>query len=194
MVGASEQDSFDLRSQLFTGTINGGPGTNRIFGPNVPNNWPITADNAGEITGVPFVNIQSYLGGYNTDRFVFSDGVKVAGNVNGQGLEETNTLDYSAFTTPVKVIFFTESSGVASNIGDGFENIQSVVGNAEVTVLPVRSLITNLQLSLRQVERFDYFDQFVPIRYVNYYSLVNEVLTHETVWPYIGQVRYRQAQ
>lgn len=193
MVGGSQKDTFDLRSQVFTGTLDGGPGSNRVFGPNVPNTWSVTTDNKGEVAGTPFKNIQNLLGGTNTDNFVFSDGVSLSGNVDGGGPDGINTLDYTAFTTPVKVVFFTETSGIASNLGDGFQNIQSVIGNADITVLPIRSLVTNLQLSLVQIRRFDYFDQFIPIRYVNYYSTVNEVLTIGRVWPYITQIHYEEA-
>lgn len=194
IIGSSGNDTFDFRVGTITGTLNGGGGSNLLLAPNTSNTWLITSDNAGTVIGVPFTNITDFGGGTNTDDFVFSDGVQLSGLDNGGLPTGINTLDYSAFTTPVEVIFLTETSGLASNLGLGFENIQNVIGNVNIRVIPTKSLIANVILSLRQLDRFIYTDQFIPIRYVNMYSLLNGVFTFYDVWEYIRHIQYLQKE
>ncbi|MEQ8467688.1 two-partner secretion domain-containing protein, partial [Coleofasciculus sp. E1-EBD-02] len=120
--GGSANDTFQLNNGVtFTGTINGGGGDNTIIGSNTPNTWNLTNSNAGSINGSNFTAINNLTGGSNNDTFQFNDGVTFTGTVDGgAGID---TLDYSAYTSPLTV-----------NLAAlGGVNIEQIAGTANAT-------------------------------------------------------------
>jgi filamentous hemagglutinin family protein len=103
--------------------IGGSSGNNTLVSSNTANTWNLTAPNTGNINGtVGFSSFQNLTGGTSNDTFVFSNGVGVSGTINGGA--GTNTLDYSAYNTPITVNL---GLGTATNTG-GLSNIQNVTG------------------------------------------------------------------
>ncbi len=96
---------------------------NSFLGPNA-SNWNITSDDTGTVSGTSFSNFANLTGGTLNDTFAFADGVKITGDLNG-GSGGTNTLDLSAYTTPVTVDLATSTS---PGVDGTFSNIQNVVG------------------------------------------------------------------
>ncbi|MEQ8970344.1 MAG: CHAT domain-containing protein [Coleofasciculus sp. C1-SOL-03] len=100
--GGNANDIFQLNNGVtFTGTIDGGGGNNTIIASNTPNTWNLTNSNAGTINGSTFTAINNLTGGSNSDTFSFNDGVTFTGTVDGGA--GTDTLDYSAYTSPLTV-------------------------------------------------------------------------------------------
>ncbi|MEQ9356166.1 beta strand repeat-containing protein, partial [Coleofasciculus chthonoplastes] len=120
--GGNANDIFQLNNGVtFTGTIDGGGGNNTIIASNTPNTWNLTNSNAGTINGSNFTAINNLTGGSNNDTFSFNDGVTFTGNVDGGA--GTDTLDYSAYTSPITV-----------NLAAlGGVNIEQVTGTANAT-------------------------------------------------------------
>jgi hypothetical protein len=106
-------------------TFHGGGGTNALVaGFNADHVWRLTGTNAGTFDGsVAFTGVQSLIGAYATDRFVFSDGARMTGGLTSRGV---GTLDYSAYTTAVVVNLAT---GAATGTG-GVAGIANVLGGA----------------------------------------------------------------
>jgi hypothetical protein len=103
----------------FTAPVNIAGGST-LIGPNQNTTWTITDTNAGSISGFPngltFSSIQNLRGGNANDTFVFGNGITFNGAINGEA--GTDTLDYSAYTTPLTV-----------NLGTlGGVNIEQVIG------------------------------------------------------------------
>lgn len=82
--------------------------------------------------------LDSVTGGGGSDRFVFDDGASIAGILDGGGipalgLDHANTLDYTAYTTPVSVDI--GSAGVWGAVGMatgtlGVKSLMHVVGGS----------------------------------------------------------------
>ena len=132
MNGGSNNDSFNFSNASQTATFSGGGGTNTLTGLNATTTWSVSSSNGGVLNGITFSSMQNLTGGTGNDKFSFSDGVGVSGQING-GLR-TNTLDYTSFTTPAVITYTTSTSGTASNLGNGFINIQSIIGNFVIGV------------------------------------------------------------
>ena len=110
-----------------SGSINGGgSGANTLtIGTNATTNWTITGANAGNVTGVTggFSNIQNLTGSTGTNTFTFNNGASISGNLNGGG-SVPNSLDVSAYTTPVTI----NLAGGASTIASTISNINTITG------------------------------------------------------------------
>jgi len=152
LIGGSGNDTFDFTPGfLITGTLDGGPGSNTLLAPNTNNIWHITGENAGNVSGITFINIQNLVGGSLNDQFIFADQQGVSGSINGGGPSAGNVLDYSLFTTAAMIVFTSPTSGMASNLGGGFTDIGSIVGNhtsMKVTDLVPIVSVYSTQLSL----------------------------------------------
>jgi autotransporter-associated beta strand protein len=83
------------------------------------NTWALSGGNAGTVDGVSFTGFANLTGGTGADDFVFGAGAHVGGVVNGMG--GSNTLDYSAYTTPVRVNLGSGTSGMASSSATGVD-------------------------------------------------------------------------
>ena len=129
LVGGSLADTFDFTSGFTVASVNGGAGSNTIKGPNTFNVWNITSNNQGTVAGIAFSNIGSLVGGTGLDDFVFADQVGLTGSIDGGGPALGNLLDYRLFTTPAYIQLSTPTSGTASNLGGGFSDIGSIIGN-----------------------------------------------------------------
>ncbi|MEQ9548368.1 MAG: CHAT domain-containing protein [Coleofasciculus sp. G3-WIS-01] len=122
LTGGSSDDTFEFNDNVtFMGSVNGGGGNNTIIASNTPNTWNLTNSNAGIINGSNFTSINNLTGGNNNDTFSFNNGVTFAGTVDGgPGID---TLDYSAYTSPLTV-----------NLAAlGGVNIEQVAGTANAT-------------------------------------------------------------
>lgn len=107
--------SIDLGNGINTATIQslnnnvnsltGTAGTNTLVGPNAATTWNINTANAGSLpvsgSNVNFSAVQNLTGGSGDDTFVFADAASVAGTIDGGA--GTNTLNYTAYSTPVAV-------------------------------------------------------------------------------------------
>jgi hypothetical protein len=107
--------------------LTGGSGNNTLDSTPFGNTFRISGRNAGSVTSalgtVNFTGTQNLLGSGN-DTFLFADGASVDGNISNPG-GDTNTLDYSAYTTPVAVDL---SAGTATGVGGSVSNIQILRG------------------------------------------------------------------
>jgi len=113
---------------LTTAVINGGTGSDSIFGPNTANTWNITGPNAGNVTGTyafTFSDIENLTGGSSTDTFIFANNsASLSGNLDGD--DGSDVLNYAARTTAVTVDL---GAGTATGIDGIFSNIESLVGS-----------------------------------------------------------------
>ncbi|NEP57244.1 MAG: CHAT domain-containing protein [Symploca sp. SIO2G7] len=96
-------------------------GGSTLVGPNQDTTWNITGTNQGDLNSIfpntlTFSNIENLTGGSSNDTFVFSNGVNVGGTISDNG--GTDTLDYSAFTTPLTVNLNTiGAAGIEQIVG-----------------------------------------------------------------------------
>jgi Ca2+-binding RTX toxin-like protein len=105
--------------------ITGTPGADTLVGASgVDNTWSLTGANAGQVDGVTFAGFENLQGGDQADTFVFVNGAKVAGVVDGGA--GTNTLDYSGYKGNVTVDL---PLGSATLVGSSVKNILDVVGS-----------------------------------------------------------------
>ena len=107
-------------------TVDGGTGDDTLVGADTDATWNITSQNSGKVnTGLVFTGVENLTGGAKADAFVFADGAGVDGSINGK--EGNNTLNWSAYTTPVKANLAT---GKATGIGGQFTWIENFVGSS----------------------------------------------------------------
>ncbi len=101
LMGGSGNDTFTLTTGTVS-SVDGGAGNNTLVGSNTDSTFILTATNAGTLNGTTrFTSIANLTGGTGNDTFVFKDGVSIAGIINGgSGFD---TLDYTAYTTPIVV-------------------------------------------------------------------------------------------
>lgn len=105
--------------------------------------WNITADNAGNLNSLlAFTSTQNLVAAAGNDAFVLSDGVKLAGGIDGG--TGRNWIDYSAFATSVNVNLQT---GVATNVAGGIRHIQNAVGGSADDII-VGSVAGSLLLGM----------------------------------------------
>jgi RTX calcium-binding nonapeptide repeat (4 copies) len=119
--------------------IDGGGGANTFIGPNLVNNWRVSAVDAGALGIVSFLRVGSLVGGTLADTFALSNGAGLSGRLDGGG--GVNTLDESTYTGGSVVNLAT---GTATGVYGGVANIANVdgargyailVGNADANVL-----------------------------------------------------------
>ena len=143
LVGGNNANVFTLNGGTLAGSITGGSGTNTLVGDNVVNTWNITATNSGYVNGVnSFSKIQNLTGGNKNNTFIFADQASVTGTLNaGTGSLEntTNTLDYSAYLTPITMTVLGESNGVTQNNSStfisNFTNVNNLKASGDGTIV-----------------------------------------------------------
>lgn len=124
LTGGTFDDTFVLNTGSISGTIDGGTGTDSLAADNVANVWNITANNAGDVTGVgAFQNIESLNGRNDTDDFTVDDGFGVGGTIDGGGGQDT--IDLSSQTGAV----------VVDLSGTDYANIEQYTGNSTSSTL-----------------------------------------------------------
>ncbi|MBI2806879.1 MAG: hypothetical protein HYX68_18015 [Planctomycetes bacterium] len=121
----------------FTGVerLLGGGDADTLTGPNQNNVWKITNNNAGKVSGVNFVGFENLVGGSQNDTFNLANGKGVTGQIDGG--PGRNTLNYSAYTTPVNVNLTAQT---AANLAGGIANIRDVLGGTNADILTGDSL------------------------------------------------------
>ena len=150
ITGGIADDTFALSGGTLTGNVNGGGGLNTFTGDNVANVWNIAGTNSGTVTGVGGVlsNMQNLVGGTAGNQFIFADNASVTGYINGVNLATTNTLNYSAYTTPVTIVLSTNKfNGTTFNNGNtitNYLNFNNLIGNGQAQSILV---LTPEQLS-----------------------------------------------
>ena len=123
----------NVQSFLGTGT------TDTLVGANATNTWLITGRNAGTVGSYSFSAFPNLTGGTGNDTFSFAAGSSVTGIVDGQA--GTNTLDYSAYGSPITVNL---QSTTATSIGCTWANIQSFKGTNTTDTLVATDGTTNI--------------------------------------------------
>ena len=97
----------------------GGSGFDTLVSADGSNAWNITGENTGTLNAeTTFVGIENLVGGGGQDDFVFADGARVEGTIDG-GSGGPNTLDYHL-----------DQGGVTVALGIEADNIDSVIGGA----------------------------------------------------------------
>ena len=109
LTGGILNDSFTFAvGASLSGNAVGGSGTNTLNFSNLttPVTTNITANNGGTATAngatFNFSGIANLVGGSGNNTFAFANGKTLSGTING-GVGGSNTLDYSAYTTSVRV-------------------------------------------------------------------------------------------
>ncbi len=94
-----------------------------LTAPAVNNDWQLTGINDGTVAGVSFTNFNNLNGNVTSDTFIFNDGSRITGRVDGgTGLD---TVDFSA-----------ESGVVSVQLGgSGYSNIETFIGNDSASTL-----------------------------------------------------------
>jgi hypothetical protein len=83
LAGGSGADVFALAGGRVH-SVEGGAGDDTLVGPAADSTWSITGSGAGEVAGVAFAGVESLEGGVdNEDTFVFEDGGRLSGVVEG---------------------------------------------------------------------------------------------------------------
>ena len=105
-------------------------GTDSLTGLDAAATWNINAGGLVYTSGgrtLDFTNIENLVGGDDDDTFVFANGAELPGDFNSiAGRARTDTLDYSAYTTPVEVYL---QGGRATGTTGGVSSIENVVGS-----------------------------------------------------------------
>jgi uncharacterized repeat protein (TIGR01451 family) len=101
-------------------TVNGQACADTLAASAWTNTWNLTGAGQGNVTGVVtfYFNFENLTGGAGNDTFVVQPAGSVGGTIDGGG--GTDTLDYSAFTTPVH-----------ANLGIGITSAASLDGVQE---------------------------------------------------------------
>ncbi|MEM8645889.1 MAG: LEPR-XLL domain-containing protein, partial [Pseudomonadota bacterium] len=124
--GGGGDDSFTLH-QLdgdFAVSLDGGEGDDTLASGDDDNLWMITGEDAGDLNGAAFVDVENLTGGAGDDVFQFMSGGSISGVVDGGG--GNNTLDFSAQTVNVVADL---DLGTASLTG-AVRDVQNAVGGA----------------------------------------------------------------
>ena len=112
-------------------TIDGGTGTNSIYGPAVANTWSLTGTNTGALDNwVHFNGFANLYGGTLSDSFDFTSLSEVTGNITGIG--GNDLLNFAGDSSSVTVNLNT---GAASGVGGIISGIQGAVGGSGTNTL-----------------------------------------------------------
>ena len=124
LTGGSFADTFVLNAGSVSGTIDGGGGNDILSADNVANMWNITANNAGDVTGVgAFQNIENLNGRNDTDDFSVDDGFSISGTIDGGS--GVDTIDLSSQTAAV----------IVDLGGTSYANFEEYTGNGSDSTL-----------------------------------------------------------
>ena len=103
IITGSDQDDrlkLDLTTPLpIPVTFDGLGGSNTLVGPDTDTRWNITGQNAGDVAGVVFADVENLIGGSGSDLFVLADGSSVGGRLDGRG--GPDTVDASGRAVPM---------------------------------------------------------------------------------------------
>jgi CHAT domain-containing protein len=106
-------------------------GGSTLVGPNANTTFTLTGTDTGQVSGfnsaLSFSSIENLTGGTGSDTFQFSNGVSFGGTIDG-GLG-TDTLNYSAYTTPVTVNLAAIGALNIENVVGGSSGNDTLVGS-----------------------------------------------------------------
>ena len=130
--------TVDLQNQTATAIagfagIEGFVGSNLVdtlIAANGANTWTATGYDSGTVNAVQFQSFENWTGGSGDDTIKLASVGGLYGVLDGAG--GVNTLDYSAFTTPVAVDL---SAGSATTVNGSVANIDNVFGGAGADML-----------------------------------------------------------
>jgi hypothetical protein len=141
LTGGGSTDTFNIsESGDLTGTISGGSGTDTLsfaaFTTTV--NVNLSVNNGGSVVSSSasfnFSAMENLTGGSGDDTFAFGAGRTLSGMIDGG--DGSNTLDYSAYATTVRVDVGGQSAiGVHSGRSGGIVGIENVTGGAGNDIL-----------------------------------------------------------
>jgi hypothetical protein len=151
MVGNGGNDTFRFdtapgpKTQVYGGTLAGQEeGSDVLWAADVSNDWELTGPGTGTVNGIPFYNVENLLGGQQDDTFHFHPGASFSGYVNGN--RGNNTLDYSAYGSPVTVNL--GAPWVPRATGTGFiVGFQTFIGSSATNTLIGRNQDATWQLN-----------------------------------------------
>src|SRR5207247_9624396 len=103
--GASEDVFVVTLAGLLAGALLGGPGVDRLRGPDQRNVWRVTSRNSGKLNQQGFGGIESLTGGSGDDEFVLADGAGVDGVIEGGAGNDTLTVDFTDAPMPPALTF-----------------------------------------------------------------------------------------
>lgn len=111
-------------------SFKGGSNKNTLVGPNLPNGWQVTGLDAGTLSTlalgpISFDAFGNLTGGTSVDVFQFASTGSLSGRIQDQG-GTSDRLDYTLLNGPVSVNL---TSGDASRVTLGVENIDQVFGS-----------------------------------------------------------------
>jgi hypothetical protein len=145
LVGSSGNNRFTLtgnaavKNIVVTGSAMGN-NTLAVQTNDAMQNFTISSANSGTISGLTeetgtftFNKIQNLSGSSLSNTFIFKNGATVSGGINGGNTTGTNTIDYSAYTTPINVTLNGNSGSTTGNNGviNSFTNINNLIGNGQ---------------------------------------------------------------
>ncbi|MBD2744473.1 filamentous hemagglutinin N-terminal domain-containing protein [Coleofasciculus sp. FACHB-1120] len=134
LTGGTETDIFTLGANGAVAKIDGNAGNNILVGANTNNTWNITGNNSGNVNDAnSFTNIQNLAGGSIDDSFKFTNNGYISGNIDG--VNTTDTLDYSDYTNPVTVTLGTNNQITATGVGGTLTSIENLVGGSSNNTL-----------------------------------------------------------
>jgi len=111
--------------------------TDTLLGANANSTWSIAGANAGTVGAYSFAGFPNLTGGTGNSTFKFAAGASMTGTITGGG--GTNTLDYSAYGSPVTVnLQTTTTTGIGT-----WANIQSIKGTDTTDTLIATDGTTN---------------------------------------------------
>jgi hypothetical protein len=128
---------------------------NTLIGPNSYTTWSLTGPNAGKAGSISFSGIENLTGGTSTDIFKFAAGASLSGVLDGGA--GANTLDYSAYGSPVTVNLQTQT---ATAIGSGFANLGSLVGSGGSNTLIAANTTNAWQITATNAGKVGFFSFF----------------------------------
>ncbi|MEM9539403.1 MAG: CHAT domain-containing protein [Cyanobacteria bacterium P01_E01_bin.42] len=115
-------------------------GAGNLIGSNQNTTWTLTGNNSGSLSGLAnttFDNVAALTGGSGDDIFAFASGANFNGSINGGGQSIGDTLDYSAYGSPITV-----NLGAGTATGTlGISNIESVINPVLATSAPISAPI-----------------------------------------------------
>lgn len=97
--------------------------------------WNISGANAGSIAAmnIAFSGIQSLTGTSSNNTFVFADGASLAGTIDGITSANTNTMNFTSYTTPIRIALNSTYSGHITNSSGNtivnFSNMTNTINN-----------------------------------------------------------------
>ena len=103
LLGNAQDDTFAISSGSISGGIDGGAGNDSLNAQTGTNTWNITGVDVGNLNGAAgFSDIESLIGNSNVDRFVFANGARYSGQIDGSG--GTDIVDHSSQAGPVQIL------------------------------------------------------------------------------------------